>query len=519
MIYESMYINMKKIAERLSYIPFAIILIGIGICFLAYPTALDDYWFLYDYSCGVENSSDGSVWSGLQYFWEYRMTIDNARLANLIGVLFLLVPHWIGASISALSFILAVVLACRIAGVGIKDYNSIALMLVLMVFGLPWHDSIFSLVYSFNYIWDIPMMLGAIYLFFRDKKANVIGAVVLGAFLGAWHEIYSLPVFAGFMLLVLLRRVRLRSDRVALIIGIMAGLIWLVLSPSWGKRVDSDVDSSLSSILSFVQLLYHFAGFIPFVILTIICLCVKRWRKIATSDMVIFLMTCCVIIIAVQIMVVKARAGFPAYILSFVGNVYILRNIFPGIFTYRKSQYRWFGFVLAIMTCVHMYAADRELLRLNKELKTIEKVYDAHTENIVTIFAPITFDWELSPLALKKGTFEYHNSGWHFVCYSQYKKVPMHYLVPLRLKGYRSGMGEPLPGNAGAHIYKGLIVAPYPGDEYGINVSYDGPPRNGVLSLFRGGDGKLYCFIYPYLHTWDLFSDITDVSLYEKEKR
>lgn len=86
----------------------------------------------------------------------------------------------------------------------------------------------------------------------------------------------------------------------------------------------------------------------------------------------------------------------------------------------------------------------------------------------------------------------------------------------MQLKGYKAGMGELLPGSAGARLYKGVIVAPYPGKDKGIAVFYAGNDRGGDISVFRGGDGKQYCFVYPYLHTWDYVRKISKVDVVDR---
>lgn len=500
---------------KLQNIPFLFIIIGFAICFFCYPRALDDYWFLYDYKCGLADDDSGSLFDGLKSFWSFRIFNDNGRLCNMIGISFLLIPRWIGALITTITFVIGIYLMCRLAKVRPDDYNSIGLLFLMITFGLPWHDSIFTTVYTFNYIWDIPIMLWCILLFFSKKTHGGAMMFVWGLILGAWHEIYSLPVLIAFIALFVLRLVPARKDRLFLIAGLIAGLAWLMLILAWSQRVGNDIGWN-HTLTSFIQLGYHYMGFFPFLCLLIICASVRKWRKMISDPLVVLIFVACVTIICVQVTVRQARAGFPAYILGFVGVVYLLRHMLPRVFVGNNSKIRWITLAVSLFMCAHIVAADCEVIRLNKEITAIEKVYVKHTERPVTIFADMTFDWQLSPLAFKKGTFEYHPHGWQYICYTHFTGTPLHDLVPMQLKGYKAGMGELLPGSAGARLYKGVIVAPYPGKDKGIAVFYAGNDRGGDISVFRGGDGKQYCFVYPYLHTWDYVRKISKVDVVDR---
>lgn len=85
--------------------------IGMGIFLIGMPKYLDDLWFLcsfgdwfrgngVDYPTNDINLfSTEFPWKEIQETWRDHYMYDNARLGNIIVVLFLLLPKWIGSLI------------------------------------------------------------------------------------------------------------------------------------------------------------------------------------------------------------------------------------------------------------------------------------------------------------------------------------------------------------------------------------------------------------------------------------
>lgn len=478
----------------------SLIFISFAYCFFVYPVALDDYWFLSDFKAGRE--AGGNVVDGLVNFWDWRIHYDNGRLANMIGIAFLLLPKWITAAISVIELLVSYLLMCRLAGVTRRDFNAAALMAVFVAVGFPWHDSIFTSVYSFNYLWAVPLMLIAAVAALRATTTNCFLMFAGGVLLGGWHEIYSLPVLVALGIMMLAGFLQWRRDRVFLLAGLCVGLAWLMLIPAWSNRVGADVSLTPSSYM-LVQLMYHFMGWLPFMSLWLICLCVKKWRKVVVDPVVMFVFIACLVIIGVQLTVLKARAGFPAFILSYIGLVRILRQVWQSAFIGNRMPASLIMTILLGLVAVHMAVVDVYMKRMADELSAIKNVYDRHTERPVTIFADITYDWEIPPFVLKKTFFERHSHGWHYKCYNMWSKLPLHHIVPASLKYYRAGMGDEIEGTADARLWNGYLVMPFKSRLATVWVSYGNDLRESDLSIFHGADGGCYYFVNPSIRTWE----------------
>lgn len=493
---------MRQIYPKILYVAVALVFVSLAYCLFAYPLALDDYWFLTDFKKGVVNAGDNYFWEGLKNFWSQRINYDNGRFGNMLGITFLLLPRWITAAISCIALFVIYILMCTLAGIRRHDYVLAALMAAFVAVGLPWHDSIFSSVYMFNYLWDSPMMLYCMYLALRKRSSNVALCFISGVILGGWHENYSVPVLVATLSIMVFGFEKFRKDRLSLCVGLALGLAWLMLLPCWSSRVKADMYYSFTLYTAF-QLLYHIIGWIPFMLLWLMAFAVKKWRKVALSPTAVYIVVATCSIIIVQCMVLKARAGFPAFILSYVGIVYMIRNMVPALIEKFRKWLEPAMCMVMIAVVAHLALAAFYVTRLRNEIETIHEVYVNHKERPVTIFADITYDWQQSPLALKKGFFEKHAFGWHFMKFHEWSGAPLHNIVPMDFKSYKFGMGDIIPGTAGAYIWNGYIVMPFKKKVATVWISYGGDFRNSDLSVFRGADGKYYYFVDPYTRTWE----------------
>ena len=503
--------KMIAVSKRVAYV---YILIVFALCFLFYPITMDDYWLLYDFKKGFTSVEGGSVIEGLKSFWISRVYYDTARLSNFLCLPFLLMPRWITALLSYLCVLLTMCLICRLGRVRKDDYGGITLVFLFITFCLPWHDSLFTGAYAANYWWETPLMLFMMTLFLGETRRNCVLTFFLGVLLGGWHEIFGVPMLAGSAALLVLGLVGWRRDRVLMCVGLLVGLSLLFFAPAMRYRLPNETTHTVT-LVNFVQLVYHVQGFWLLTVLWLVCLARKKWRRIAVSPLPVFAMIACTSIIVVQFLVVKARAGFPAYILAYTGIIYILVKIAPEFIRGKALRYAWIWWLGLVCMIVHLTAACISIYDMSRERAAIREVYLANVKRPVTIFADLTFDRDQPFITLKKGFYEKHSHGWHFRCYHEWAGVPFHHIVPSELKDYEAGMGTPVAGNAGASLYKDFLVMPFRPqlDPDKLNqdlnlvlVDYGGNLRHADIALFRGADGKYYYFVNPYNRTWEFWS-------------
>lgn len=175
---------------------FSAVILFIGFCYIILashkPYTGDDLVYGPMYTTRYHGFTDYLVYVAQHWL------STNGRIADKISPLFLnFTPRWIfltvNAAITALMFAIVVKLACT-QRVGL---TARLLLVSLIVFTLPWWDSMLLFACSFNYVWASTFGLYAIY-FILNKKANML--LVIFSFIAAgMHEAMGLPLSCGLI--------------------------------------------------------------------------------------------------------------------------------------------------------------------------------------------------------------------------------------------------------------------------------------------------------------------------------
>lgn len=161
----------------------SLFVIGMGIFFIGMPKYLDYWWFLcffgdwfrhngVDYPTnGVNLFSAEIPWKEIQETWRDHYMYDNGRLGNIIVVLFLLLPKWIGSLLCLGVLIYVIIKSFDICGIDISRSALVSFGLGLWYILMPWQNHMGGLVFQFNYI--IPSILAIFvlkFIFCRMKR-------------------------------------------------------------------------------------------------------------------------------------------------------------------------------------------------------------------------------------------------------------------------------------------------------------------------------------------------------------
>lgn len=280
--------SVKK--DKFLYVGFVIILsILCGMMYNATTKCCEDLWY-----------TSQSV--GIQGTWEYFTSTlnncidhwnwDTGRLCNTASAPFLgLFPIWVYAAIITFIIAFIYIIGIKIAEIKYVSVNS-ALWMFLISFIIPWHDFMFTIVYSINYIWGSALALLIFYLFIKSdqdgksKIAKCLGLGLLAYITGWWHEGMSFPLLAALIVYQISIRKRPTPYRISLYIGLLLGLATIAAMPAFWLMTDERHSNIIKTVLweTLVHLFVYNCLFYLYAILLIIVCSVTKLRKRIFTD-------------------------------------------------------------------------------------------------------------------------------------------------------------------------------------------------------------------------------------------
>ncbi len=195
----------------------------------------DDFSYLmhFGYADGAPGHFAGI--SGFPKFIISHWLDQNGRIANyLAAVMLRTLPESINMLLNGVAVTVMMWLVLQWAGIGRRRFGAAAalLLIALMVFALPWWDSMQVFDCSVNYVWSTVAILLFLKLL-RDPIPRYTPLLCVFAFVaGAMHEAASLPLAAGFVTTALAGyRKYIAMPRRRLLLWFAAGVAWCVMSP------------------------------------------------------------------------------------------------------------------------------------------------------------------------------------------------------------------------------------------------------------------------------------------------
>lgn len=330
-----------------------IFIILLGIFFCGMPKYYDDYsyqqtlapWYvsqgIYDITEGGDILNYGIPWDSIYEMWHGRAMVDNVRLGNILIVLLLMLPKWLGGLISLSAWVIAMILSFKLAGVEIKSSALVSLAIIIWGIFLPWQSAMAVLDFQFNYILPTALSLILIYKFRaclspslqRSKKVNTVrypdfiagaGYLFLGIIIGWWHEGFSIPVAAGLIFLCAAYR-NFRNYKIyCSILGLVVGIVVLALAPGTAVRLHAYHSTIISKFINTFAFNLPYFFFIAFV-----WLAARKsgFRQIRQNKLLMFCMISGLIPILMGFATfVQARVTWFTQILSVIGIMYLFQE-------------------------------------------------------------------------------------------------------------------------------------------------------------------------------------------------
>lgn len=495
-----------KSGKYISLAVFVLITAIFSYIFMTYPYAYDDYAFKFQIEKEYHiTNPDITTWESLIETFHERYIHDNARIGNFTGIASFLLPRWIPRLGTCLCFILGYLLMMRYARIRMSSLLPFTILSFLLVFAPIWQDNMFCQIFTFNYVWSIPLLMGVLCLFMRDKPLNPWLAGGFALFTGMWHETLWAVILGGSAVTLLVHRDMARRDRVAILIGATLAAVWFFCAPSWYAR-----DNMTLRELNPIRLVYMWS-FVIYAVLWLSCLIDRRRRSIALAPRALFMMVggtglSCIIVYSDE-----ARAAMAAMILASATLPWLMTRMWPDFMKGRTTGARILTVLIIAIIAMHLGAVCRrtdeikvtsarlvsEIRRARPDWAEPQKDHDT-----LTVFLPVKYSHDNPYLTLTRPERQvYVNDEYTMYTMAYYHNYIEIKIVPEELKYYRAGMGTPLKGSKTCRLYKGHIVSDCVSDttylgcriRYGFHEEYTA----ALHAPFTGADGHEYDYILP----------------------
>ncbi|MDE6311493.1 MAG: hypothetical protein K2L96_06710 [Muribaculaceae bacterium] len=411
--------------------------VALFVGFLAMPPMADDLWFSTDiYQAGLEG---GSVFDSALETVRNHYIGDNGRVANVLFALSLLLPEWVGNACAIIAFSMALFLAYRLVSRGSKMRTglvSTALMLFGVAYALPWYDYMYLECYQFNYVIATGLCTWVCYVFLNAKAAYgglaTVAVFFLSAVCGGWHEGFSVPLVCGIVAVMLLYPEFRKKKQIAILAGLICGIVWIVLCPSTFSRLGAGGGDG-HRILSVIILHPAFA---LMVLTSAMAAFSNKGRELLRNPLTVLFGVSAMASMAVHIASVTApRAGWWCEFASVVVVVF-----------YANAYFRAFGRAAKIAAVLALGIVYAKLIVCDVQAFEYREQYSRYVGDYLesedgTVYLDFTPEYSSPVIAWMAPTYHVYYDWFHRVmfagCYGNEDKLPS--VIPSSIREVRFG--------------------------------------------------------------------------------
>jgi len=438
---------MKLLKSRTAL--FALIAALCGLLALFTPPVLDDLTYMgdsVDYSLGLRKLAAGMDELYGHFMW------DVGRLSNVLAVLFLcLFPRWVFAVFQACAVFVLLEYGCRFMRLREKSLWSLVYA-VLVVFGLPWHDSIVVLDFSLNYVWPSAMIVALFYLMFVRSCSAGVATVMLALAAGWMHESFSVPVCCGFAAAALYDRRVFTRPRLILACAFCVGAALNFAFPGiWVRAAGHTMD--IRANFTPVSILFSSMGFVAAVAAPL------AWRVAAgrlPRTQVVMMMVATLVSLGIFFCVGIKRA---AWIPQFYGTVCTVMAL--GVFRVRVGR----GFAVAASALcaaamlVSLSVSIFWTCRFNREYDSVvRRVRDSGCDYIYA--DPLVMPPSAELLTFGRVKSDHFRELLNLELFGRYYcRGNVFRLLPSCLRDFSEAEAQELSPGSGIYVFRGVVVA------------------------------------------------------------
>lgn len=483
----------------------------VALFFCAMPRYVDDFWFS-QYIYQKEKAGLPVTFHEVLETWRYHYGHDNARLANIVFVPFLLLPKWCGSLIAAAAWAYVLIYSPRIAGINIRNSALIPIFLTLCAFAMPWYDSIGAENYQFNYVIPTALSVAAIIIFLTPGirgAARIAACLVFGCIAGSWHEGFGIPVAAATMLLYLLRHEYRTRSNTALIAGLTAGIIWIVAAPSFWRRLEkvSESGESLLGHTLFISMV-HPAFLVMLALLLFIAFSRHRRKKFFDNAAILLIVSAFCSFAIHMFSTRPPRTGWWCEFASILLIVRELSVLLKEPWLRYTPRGIFAGVVLSILTLTHLAVVDYYSISIGRSFNDAIERHKNNPE--AAVFADVITEHD-SPLAaclMPDFTLFVAPTNLRFVnecLHADDNDNDLFIPIPQELSEIDATSGRPVEGGMNCRIYKERIFMPTDSTGYGefpADIDFGFTKKSNVRMCYytfvSPRDGKRYAYLYPW---------------------
>ena len=466
----------------------------VSVCFtiilFAYPFCHDDWWYLGEMLYfGADGNGHHDLWTGIKECVTAHYATDNSRIGNTIGIFMVLLPTWLTSTIKSFVIILSFWFMTKVSGIKVGEYGKLILLFFLIVFGIAWEEHMFSTMYSFNYLVIIPIFLYGANIFLNKTSFPIWEAVIIGLLIGAWHECYAVTLLGGGAVVLLFRIIPYSKERLALLISIAFGMIWLFAFPGAVQRANDHLD--------FTYLINIITVFV--IIIIIFCLILIKSKFLRKNPTFVIGVVSFLMLMPLVLVVHNLRIIFPSLILIYCSVVIIASGWMPGFMKAKSIFSKTVFGILFIIISGHLVAVCYDTIRLNDSVKSIirqisltpkeEKIY------VEDMFLPKDY----SILSLNRPNFN-GIENYRFISYIFGRTNP-YVLLPKELEEYSDELGVSLGDSKNLKTWNGFIISNDISDSNRSRITFKRRLINEIVHAysipFIGKDGKTYVWVFP----------------------
>lgn len=474
----------------------------ISLCYsfmiIIFPFSCDDWWYASQIMYfGEDLNGHHSLYNGVKECIFYHYNFDNSRICNTIAACVLLMPRLTISIFASIAFIIGYWLMIKISGLKNNDDIGLIYLSFLLVFGIPWQDHMFSLIYVFNYIIILPLFLGLLYKFCFGKLKIWI-AILWGIVVGSWHESFGVTFFVGGILTLLYNKELRTKWRYLALAGAFIGITWLLIFPGPYVRA-SEIEKIKMSLDGIKHLPYAYICIFPLLIY-FYCLLKIKYRKYCRLPILLITLASIIIFIPVAILTNNNRALMCSMFMSICSTIYFFKVIDPKIFKVSRGFVK-VSFALLILIMINLISACWDTYRLKLSIDNLVSEVGSNKNINGTVYYKTLYPWEYLPTSLGRPDFNMGVPlmGGTLMQLSLYTGQNIEYIVPVELKNYKKNMG--CKTTNGFEIWNGHIITDdldnIDLDSLKVKYSLYEENRPTYKALFNGLDGKEYIYILP----------------------
>lgn len=497
---------------RVAYLTlFAVTALGFGALLICNWFDHDEWWYfaaIINGSGGSEGMIGDNIAGGIAFSVEHHRIADNFRLGNIVATCLMALSFRAGTIATALIFVAALALMCRISGLTPSTLKRFVLFVGLVVFYLPWKDSLLTYIFAYNYVWGMFWMALCIWMFLKPVPRHAPVAFLAGCVAGWWHEGFGIPLLCGAVALTVLYARYRTARHVAMEAGLVCGFGLLLCSHYFRAKLSGS--SAEFSHVSVYILMHHFAIFVNVALWIWLVAKGGARRRLALSPVVIMLSAISLSGLYIHLTGMTLRSGMAAFVATAMLMPVLAGGIVPRQRCIRYAATAGAAAVYALV-CIHLALAVKAAVETRATIMAVTSAYiNKDYDSCHTVFADITYPWQYPVLQRGKTVpMFYYYKGTRRCLNQVYEHGPL-YIVPEELKEYTERLGRPIAGNAGMREYKGHLIcrADSVADELeSLNARFGGSRSEAVYALlferFYGKDGQKYVFC-NFIHSISL---------------